>query len=322
MNNSCRFILVFFCMLTALSAARLPAEARIEDVRKENYFFSSGGSLSLFNFRGPVKLFAWDKEECELVAVKTFSGEEKGEEARKWLEKVKIQIKKEGDRIEICTVYPEGNINVEGEFNLDFGEGEEYESRGIIERLTYKLMGFLGGVSELITDILVEKYPVEVAYELKLPRRTDVTVKTIFGDLELEGLDGEISVNVIQGMIEMKSLSGKLKGQSVNGDFNLIDPAGRVEANTVNGSITARLGRMKELESLRSGTINGNMTFELPEDADATVKLSAVNGEIEIREGLSFKGKIRSKKVEGVFNQGGPKLEGVAINGWIELKAL
>jgi DUF4097 and DUF4098 domain-containing protein YvlB len=93
-----------------------------------------------------------------------------------------------------------------------------------------------------------------------------------------------------------------------------------IEIKDVNGGISASLGRADWDGTLKLTTVNGGIEVRLPSSASIDVKARTVNGDIETDFPLTVKGKIGRRRIEGSIGGGGPLLEMETVNGSIELK--
>lgn len=317
------FFPAIFFMACFISSVVFAGQANHERRQRETLEFSDGDSLSLTNISGPVRVSAWDRQECEIVAVKTIREDIPPEKARQWFEKVKVEVKKVSGGVEVTTKYPDKHID------LDFGFGdseqpEAYdEERGIIGSWLARLGSFLANLPDAFSETLAEKYPVEVAYEVRLPRLANVEIDNVLGEVEISGLKGRLETNMVNGTIKLTGSDGRLETNIVSGEIIVESPGGVVELNAVNGSLSVTLDDLERLRRVECYTINGNITLSLPVGSPASIELSALSGGVQLDQGFTFKGEIKQKKVSGVLSgSGGPSIEASAINGSIEVKPL
>ena len=88
----------------------------------------------------------------------------------------------------------------------------------------------------------------------------------------------------------------------------------------MNGAIEARLGRADWNGTLKLSTVNGSVEVTLPAELSAEVKASTVNGDIETDFPLTVTGRISRRSLNGTIGSGGRLLEVSTVNGSIELK--
>ncbi|MBX6382621.1 MAG: DUF4097 family beta strand repeat protein [Microbispora sp.] len=106
-------------------------------------------------------------------------------------------------------------------------------------------------------------------------------VKSVSGEVVLDGVSGEVQAETVSGSVESRGLAGDLSFSSVSGDLTVA--AGRprrLRANTVSGRITADL----ELEPTGHVTLHsmsGAIVVRLPQDVNADVSIHSTTGIIE-----------------------------------------
>lgn len=146
-----------------------------------------------------------------------------------------------------------------------------------------------------------DRNDVEVEFTVRVPDGVHFAGRTVNGGITAEGLGGDVLANTVNGSVRA---SGR----------------GVVRGETVNGSLHARLGRADWTGDLSYSTVNGSITVELPEDANAEVSASTVNGGIEADFPLSIKGKWGPKSARGTIGSGGRSLDLETVNGAIRLR--
>ncbi len=144
---------------------------------------------------------------------------------------------------------------------------------------------------------------VSVEFVVRLPRNVRVTVSSVNGGLEIDGVDSEVDANTVNGSIVARS------------------NAGPVSARTVNGSLTIRTGSLGR-ETLNYSTVNGAISLEIPENANADVELRTVNGGISTDFPLTIEGRFSQRSVRGTIGRGGPLVRLSTTNGAIRLRRM
>lgn len=147
----------------------------------------------------------------------------------------------------------------------------------------------------------VRRNDVEVRFTVRLPEGVRFSGRTVNGDVEARELGSDVSL------------------RTVNGDVD-VSTTGYAEARTVNGSIDARMGRLDDEGGLRFATVNGSIELDLPDDADADLDASWVNGGLDTDLPFQVRGGIGRRSAEGVLGDGGPRLELSTVNGSIRLR--
>lgn len=154
-------------------------------------------------------------------------------------------------------------------------------------------------------------YDVSYDFELKIPVKTDVVLKTVNG-----------------GEIEVTNVVGNFVVKNVNGSVNLQDMAGSGEASTVNGSVDVRF-RENPHEASAFSTVNGKVTVQFEKSLAASLRFQTLNGEVfsdfnVTKENLSrpFSRKYGNRSVYKASDSfgvqvgtGGPEMKFSTING-------
>ncbi len=141
-----------------------------------------------------------------------------------------------------------------------------------------------------------------VSYELMIPERTDLALKT---------MNGGISITDIHGRIEFTA---------VNGGVHLARLGGDVEGRTTNGGLTVELaGDRWDGTKLDASTSNGGVTLKVPERYSAHLETGTVNGRMSVDLPVMVKGDI-SKKLSFDMGSGGPMVRVVTTNGGVTIR--
>jgi DUF4097 and DUF4098 domain-containing protein YvlB len=116
------------------------------------------------------------------------------------------------------------------------------------------------------------------------------SVKSVSGAITLDAVAGDVDVNTVSGAVEAQALNGKLNFNTVSGDLTVAEGwLERLDGNTVSGDITADID-LDPLGGLQVTTVSGHTTLRLPAEADASVHLHSMSGDVR----SEFKGLHRS----------------------------
>ncbi|HLK69781.1 MAG TPA: DUF4097 family beta strand repeat-containing protein [Bryobacteraceae bacterium] len=97
---------------------------------------------------------------------------------------------------------------------------------------------------------------------ISVPADTALQLRSTHGNLNAEGIHGEIEAH------------------STNGEIRLTGISGTVVADTTNGSITVSMDKVDPGKPIAFSTTNGNVDVTLPADLKANFKLRSFHGEI------------------------------------------
>ncbi len=254
-----------------------------ETIRKTLKFGATGESRRVLvdNINGSIRVTGYDGRDVELVAYRTIRAEssDKLQEAK---EKVTLDTTEESDRI---LVYVDAPWRcADGSFN-------------------YRGWDYYG-------------YDVRYDFELKVPARTDLILKTINeGDILVSGVAGHFEVRHVNGAIGMKDVAGFGKVSTVNGGVTVSfreNPTGPTSFKTINGEVDVRFpGTLSA--SLKLKTMNGEVYTDFPvKDLPRNEATEEGHGRRHIyRSGDSFGVQIAN---------GGPELSFNTLNGNIYIR--
>ena len=298
-----KLILISVFALILCGFQRLSAQPPYQDEYTDEFAFSPGGSFSLKNIRGTVRITGTDKESVTLRAVKIATKAESRRQAEKMLERVTIEVKKGEKTIRVTTKYPKGKKI------FSFGEEEDYSKDlprslvGKLSRIWEKLVGALSGELEFDFGTGI---PVEVNYEIKLSRRTRVELNNVDGKVEIIEIEGDLEANLVNGDLSLIRLDGDIEANLVNGSMRIIAASGSIEANNINGSINFESAGIERNGSVEFNVVNGDVLIRLDESAAVDLELVTFNGEVEVELPVTIKGKRTRKRIIGELNGGGP----------------
>jgi hypothetical protein len=138
----------------------------------------------------------------------------------------------------------------------------------------------------------------KVDYEITVPRKAEVRLKTVNGRVDVEGLRGDLRV------------------ESVNGGLELADLGGEVRAKTVNGGIHADFDAVRASAHHRFETVNGGVEVVVPEGTGGRLEARTVNGGIDCD--LPLEVTVQKKRrLEGRLGPGDGRFDIDTVNGGI-----
>jgi DUF4097 and DUF4098 domain-containing protein YvlB len=121
------------------------------------------------------------------------------------------------------------------------------------------------------------------------PKDTDIELKGVSGDLDLQDLAGQIDISSVSGDIQGQGLTGSFRGDFVSGDLDLeYKTVERIEIKSKSGDIEIRLDpKVEAALEIESKYGNIECDFELLEKREEDDMLKGVinkpKGKIEIR---------------------------------------
>ena len=144
--------------------------------------------------------------------------------------------------------------------------------------------------------------PASVEYTLMAPGNARLAnINLVNGNLDLEGVNGEVRVSCVNGRLTARKLGG------------------RAELSTVNGKLDASLDQLSSPVSVSS--VNAAVLLTLPSDAKADIEASTVSGSISNDFGLHVSNhQWVGHELSGELGGGGPSVHVSNVNGRIEIR--
>lgn len=142
-----------------------------------------------------------------------------------------------------------------------------------------------------------------VSYEIVVPADTQLdSIDTVNGEIEIEGIAGDVSADTTNGGINVTGLRGNFRG------------------DTVNGSIDATFDTLGGNQRVVADTVNGRITLRLPADASAEIDAGTVNGGIDADDfGLEVEKGFLGRDLEGEIGTGEARINLGTVNGRIRI---
>lgn len=202
---------------------------------------------------------------------------------------------------------------------------------------------------------LFQSSDASVHYDLFIPDKAQIRVKSVSGDVEALNIGGPVDIETVSGKIgiveagngvKCKSISGdvyleeitgNIAMKSTSGDITAESVRGSIEANTVSGEIEVNevsLAEEIEMESISGSikmqggfspggiyefkTISGTIRLDLPSKSDFELQVNTMSGDIRVDAdafGLKTLEKITRNKIECVVGKGGASLKISSLSG-------
>jgi hypothetical protein len=177
------------CLL--LGAAREPTQ-KAETSNTERMDFPSGGTLRLTNSTGVLTVEAWDRPDVEITTTKSAKSEYDASERHKVtrdLEAVHVRAEPRGEELVVTT---------------ELSRSQHFPS----------------------PSSLAGEINFDLEYHVSVPRDTRIVVNHTFGEVNVEGVAGDIDVTLLQGTITLHlpeevryNTNAKVDFGHVNSDF-------------------------------------------------------------------------------------------------------
>jgi len=92
--------------------------------------------------------------------------------------------------------------------------------------------------------------------------------------------DTSLKLHALHGEINVEGVNGEIEADSLHGAVTLANVSGTVVAHSLNGEIKVSMNRVDASKPISFSTLNGNIDVTLPADFKANVKITADRGEI------------------------------------------
>jgi len=179
---------------------------------------------------------------------------------------------------------------------------------------------------------------VAVDLDIRVPRESQLEVRTVSGELSVTGTRGPADLQSVSGEIDLVDVQGPLRLRTVSGDVNATAYAGQVEANSVSGELEFERCRVRtpdivtvsgdvEIDAVympaggaegRIKTVSGDVELALA-DADAEIDFKTISGDAEI-DGPARIEKSGRRDRRIVLGTGGPHLRVKTVSGDLQAR--
>lgn len=142
---------------------------------------------------------------------------------------------------------------------------------------------------------------IEVRYDVLVPTTLALTLTTVNGQVDVDGVTGKVALETVNGGITARGVTALQK------------------AETVNGSVKLALGSLPA-QGAKIETVNGGVSVALPGNQGVELSVRTVNGGIDV-EGFAAVDQAERKRrhYEGRLNGGGPTLRVETVNGGVSV---
>lgn len=138
-------------------------------------------------------------------------------------------------------------------------------------------------------------HDVQFSFVVQVPKRGSMNLRTIKGEIEMDGVDGQHFIQNHDGNLYVKRSEGEIRVSSTTGDIDLSELKGNIFAKNVNGSIFSRsnAGEIRlntvsgDVETsdligvLVAATVSGNINAQIDE-VSRGIYLESVSGNIDL----------------------------------------
>ena len=141
-----------------------------------------------------------------------------------------------------------------------------------------------------------------VSYDVYVPRRADLDLRTHNGGIRVEDVTGRVDVEALNGGLSIRGVRGDLRGGTTNGGVTLYLDGDRW------------VGEGVDLE-----TTNGGVTVVIPDRYNARLETGTVNGGLDVDFPITVQG-IVGRRLSTTLGSGGPLIRVRTTNGGVRLR--
>lgn len=145
-------------------------------------------------------------------------------------------------------------------------------------------------------------------------------VKSVSGDVTLDGVRSDISAQTVSGNLESRQLAGTLSFTTVSGDLTVVaGSSDSVRAESVSGDVTLDLD-LHDRGRIDVSSVSGDLTVRVPESVGLTVDVKSMSGSLDSAvEGLHSERKPGSARLRGQVGDGSGTLRAKTVSGDVTL---
>ncbi|MBS3819116.1 DUF4097 family beta strand repeat protein [bacterium] len=272
---------------------------------------SQTGKVKLKNISGYIEVKTWNRSEVKIDALKVSKASSLSK-AEENAQKVKIEVNKSGDLLEIETDYSKhssNSLNVSVDYNLM-----------VPSRVSLDLNSVSG-------DVFMEKIGGEVEAEVvsgnieMMGAGKDVDCQTVSGDLRVQDVKGYVVVFTVSGDLSLERIKGSVEAETVSGNVEMkeVTDAEKIKGKTLNGEIVYE-GSLRKGSRYNFNSHSGDIHLNIPASSSFELEAKTFSGEIESDFEIALSGKVSSKKIRGTVNEGGAELSLDTFSGDVYLK--
>ena len=243
-----------------------------EQVERFNQTFplNQNGRVSLNNLNGSVIVETWNRNEARVEYVKTVDCDSPLP--------IKVMVEATSNYLRVETEYPKNEnvmLNNDRKSGKSYSYGYGYHCR-----------------------------KADVDYKLTVPASARID-----------------QIETVNGSVSLSNLTDYVKTSTVNGNVTARNVRGSLLMSAVNGTLNASFDSFDNVREVKLSMVNGAINLQLPQDADATVKADTVNGSIRNEFGLPvFKGEYVGRNLYGKIGDGNVSVKLSGVNGSINLR--
>jgi DUF4097 and DUF4098 domain-containing protein YvlB len=141
-------------------------------------------------------------------------------------------------------------------------------------------------------------YSVDVHFTIKVPKRCDVRIESMGGEVAIDGVEGELSGKTMGGALELVRVKGDIDLETMGGSVRVEDSEAEGKVHTMGGEVVIRNVK----GNLKGSTMGGAVTYDNVTGRSAAssdeeeMHISTMGGDIKVADTDK---KVRAKTMGG-----------------------
>lgn len=315
------FILLFFFISGTTVAKKFTFDFHREMAVGKN------PTLFLSNICGKVIIKSHPEEKITVNASKVVKTRDL-EKAEELAEKIKIEIKKDGEEVSIRTEYPDSrflkSFSAWVNYEISVPPGTELNIKTTsadveVEEIEQKIrISTVSGDLEAQTIRGIIDFSSVSGDVLLQDIEGDLFLKGTSSDLELTRINGNVRIDCVSGDLELSGIEGAIEVSTSSGDIEVDQNQGELDVTTISGDVEVKT-RISPEGKYNVETTSGEILFYLPEDSDADLECETRSGSIHTRVALDVLSTSRDF-LKGKLGSGGSRIDLSTTSGDIKVR--
>jgi len=179
-------------------------------------------------------------------------------------------------------------------------EDDESDSRRMVSQVRVET----DGARIHATGPSWERHGWSVSYEVFVPQKIDLALRTHNGGISIAGVQGHTQFQAVNGGVSLKRLAGLVEGHTTNGGLHLELVSDHWDGDRCDVSTT-----------------NGGVTIRVPANYSAHLETRTVNGGVKIDFPVTIRGEI-NRQIAVDLGAGGNLVRATTTNGGVTVERI
>ncbi len=205
-----------------------------------------------------------------------------------------------GTRVEISSI--RGSVKVEAA-DTDIAEIRIVRSAQSRDALEQYKIGIENNPQSLIIRgeqrqrISGEGFGPDVRHQvtLRLPRRVNLSIQSISGQVQIGDVGGQLVVSSVSGSLVAGAIDGQVQVSGVSGGVTIGQASHQVELKNVSGNVN--IGQA--VDYLNVSGVTGNLSVGIAELGERGIEIKSVSGQVELRFKSELNAQLNTNSISG-----------------------